>query len=544
MNYGEVVIQTLGGLGLFLLGMSIMTEGLRALAGAAMRRYLMRFTRSPLSGAVTGTATTAILQSSSATTVAAVGFVSAGLMSFSQALGIIFGANLGTTLTGWIVALIGFKLKLGTALLPVVFVGSALRLMFRGRVAALGTALAGFGLIFIGIDQLQSGMAGLPAIISPEDLPQGGVLSALGLVGLGMLATVITQSSSAGVATAMAALAGGAIDFTQAASLIIGMDIGTTVTAALATIGGGNEARRTGLSHVIYNLLTGVGALLLLPVFLQGWAMTVGLPPAEVALVAFHTGFNLLGVMAVLPFSRQFAALVRWLVPDQRGLSVGLDTRLLADPPAAMRLTHEALLEQARHLISWVEQMLIGQRLDAASVAEVQRELDRIQHYADNIELDAQNAAQQARLIALIHALDHLQRLHERCEEEPERAAKAGKASLLAPARLGLLQALQSISRALDSGEWQEAVAVSQAQSLAMQNAMHQVRDDVIRAASQGQIDIADSTLMLQSYRWMRRVSLHIAHVCDYLGQEVVAAAGHETPNPTAPDGLNADPLS
>jgi len=154
------LLQTLGGLGLFLFGMVVMTDALRVLAGASIRDALMRFTRSPLSGAITGAASTAILQSSSATTVAAVGFVGAGLMGFNSALGIVFGANVGTTLTGWIVMGLGFKLDLGALMLPIVLVGTLLRLFGRGRIANAGLAAAGFGVIFVGIEQMQLGMAG------------------------------------------------------------------------------------------------------------------------------------------------------------------------------------------------------------------------------------------------------------------------------------------------------------------------------------------------------------------------------------------------
>ena len=130
------IITTSGGLGLFLLGMLIMTEGLRSLAGESIRNALMSFTKSPYSGAATGAISTALLQSSSATTVAAVGFVGAGLMTFSGALGIIFGANIGTTITGWMVALLGFKLNLGTVILPFILVGVILKLFFRDKIAS------------------------------------------------------------------------------------------------------------------------------------------------------------------------------------------------------------------------------------------------------------------------------------------------------------------------------------------------------------------------------------------------------------------------
>ena len=243
-------LQALGGLGLFLLGMIIMTDGLRTLGGDSMRAALMRFTHSPFTGAATGAISTAILQSSSATTVAAVGFVGAGLLTFPQSLGIIFGANLGTTITGWLVALLGLKLQLGELVLPLVFVGAILKLFARDKVSAVGYALAGFSLIFIGITQMQLGMSGMQGLITPDNLPEDTWLGRIQLVGLGVIATVITQSSSAGVAATLTVLYAGAIRFEQAAALVIGMDIGTTVTAAMAVIGGTIEARRTGLAHL------------------------------------------------------------------------------------------------------------------------------------------------------------------------------------------------------------------------------------------------------------------------------------------------------
>ncbi|MDX1698800.1 MAG: Na/Pi symporter, partial [Thiohalobacterales bacterium] len=310
MQNTSLLLTAAGGLGLFLLGMVIMTDGLRTLAGDATRHILMKFTHTPASGAATGAITTALLQSSSATTVAAVGFVSAGLLTFPSALGIIFGANIGTTITGWLVALLGFKLKVGTLMLPLILAGTLLRLFAGGRRAAFGFGLAGFGLIFIGIDFMQTGMSGFGDIISPDRLPGDTLGGRLLLVLLGMLATIITQSSSAGVATTLTLLFAGMVNFHQAAALVIGMDIGTTFTALLATIGGTTGARRTGLSHVIYNFITAVLALSLIDIYVAGWeqlAPGVLAMQGEIGLVAFHTLFNILGVIFILPFTGLFA---------------------------------------------------------------------------------------------------------------------------------------------------------------------------------------------------------------------------------------------
>jgi phosphate:Na+ symporter len=233
-----IIIRIAGGIGLFLVGMIVITDGLRALAGHSMRAVLMRFTKSPLTGTITGAATTAILQSSSLTTVAAVGFVGAELITFPEALGIIFGANIGTTLKGWVIAILGFKLSIGIIFLPIVFLGAILRLLSKGRLANVGYSIAGFGLIFVGITFMQQSMGDLGNIISFKYLSADTLSGRLLLVAIGILFTVITQSSSAGVVAALTALYTDIINFNQAAALVIGMDIGTTMTAVMATIGG------------------------------------------------------------------------------------------------------------------------------------------------------------------------------------------------------------------------------------------------------------------------------------------------------------------
>ncbi|NUQ49198.1 MAG: Na/Pi symporter, partial [Phycisphaerae bacterium] len=192
-----MIAALLGGLGLFLLGMVLLTDGLKALAGDALRRILTRMVAGPVSGIGWGALITAVVQSSHATTLATVGFVSAGLLSFSQAVGVVFGANLGTTSTGWIVSQLGFKVSLGAFSSPLVLIGVLLRLLSHGRAAHFGAALCGFGLLFIGIDLLQGGMTAVSGHLSPGDLPGAGagLAGRAALVGLGFIMTILTQSS-------------------------------------------------------------------------------------------------------------------------------------------------------------------------------------------------------------------------------------------------------------------------------------------------------------------------------------------------------------
>jgi len=518
------ILQAIGGLGLFLLGMIVMTDGLKGLAGDAMRMALMRFTRSPLSGAVTGALTTAVLQSSSATTVAAVGFVSAGLLGFSNALGIIFGANIGTTITGWMVALLGFKLKLGLLVMPLILVGAILKLFARRRLAMSGLALAGFGLIFVGIGLMQQGMAAYQGIITPQDLPSGGVGATLLLVGMGIVATLITQSSSAGVAATLTALNAGVIEFQQAAALVIGMDVGTTVTALLASIGGSLGARRTGLSHVIYNLFTAMMAILLIQPYIVAWEEIAAYPVsrnAEVALVAFHSLFNILGVLLILPVTAYFARLIEWLVPDRlTPLTRPLDRSLLAQPALAIAAADKVMRDSFGSILSHVNHLLgSNPQPDTPGLEQIAEALDLVAAFIDDIELRRHQGTQWEALIALNHALDHLRRLHERCEEDHERAKIAREAEELAGEREQIIRINRRILEVLLSKRLAFFAADVEAAHERLKQRAPDYRAAVMERIARGELDVIQGRRHLEAIRWMKRVSHHVAGIARYLAK-------------------------
>ena len=506
-----------------------MTDGLRALAGSAIRAALMRFTRSPLSGAVSGAVSTAILQSSSATTVAAVGFVGAGLITFSASLGIIFGANIGTTITGWLVALLGFKLNLGTVILPVILVGTILRLFGNGRAANIGYALAGFGLIFVGISLMQQGMSGLTDIITPEALPADTLIGRLQLVALGILFTMITQSSSAGVAATLTALFVGAITFEQAAALVIGMDVGTTVTAVMASIGGSVAARRTGLSHVIFNLFTACGALILITPYTLLWEY---LSPgalssnAEIALVAFHTSYNTLGVMVILPFTGRFAHLIEKLLPAKKPSYTGrLGEGLLEQPALALTAVqasiHDELLALLRHVNAMLGDSLMGRRAD---LAELQAALDETYAYVDRIHLHETQGAEWERMLGIVHTLDHMQRLHERCEEEEDRAITARGSAELSDYGRTMVKTINGIFNDIETQSWIEAAERADKTAVYIHDQVEPLRQSILAKIASHEIDVPQGTGRLEAIRWLKRVSKHVARIMQHYGEAVLAA--------------------
>ena len=333
----QQIFTALGGIGMFLLGMDVLSGALRDAAGPRLRGLLARFTTTPLRGVSTGALVTAVIQSSSATTVMVVGFVGAGLMSLGQALGVLYGANIGTTVTGWLVSLFGLKLELANIAMAVLLPASLALLLGHGRVARIGRVLAGLALMLIGLELMQGALGDAAGLVLPSSMEGNGVGAALQLAATGLVVTVLIQSSSAAVALTLVLLQGGVIDVGQAAAMVVGMNVGTTFTALLASLGGSRQMRQTAMANLVFNLSTGALAL---PFVLLGAGLLEALATrsdALTALMVFHTGFNLVGTALFLPLTPAFARFIRRMVPEGRdALLVELDRALLRDAAAAL----------------------------------------------------------------------------------------------------------------------------------------------------------------------------------------------------------------
>jgi phosphate:Na+ symporter len=519
-------LQVLGGLGLFLLGMSLMTDGLKALAGGSLRRALARFTRSPTTGAMTGAVTTALVQSSSITVITAVGFVGAKLLTFPQALGVIFGANIGTTLTGWIVALVGFKLALDDAMLPIVFVGALLHLFGRDRLGKVGYALAGFGLVFVGITMLQSGMAAAEHLVSPQTFPSDTFTGRLQLVLIGGLITLVTQSSSAGVATAIAAVSAGAISFPQAAAMVIGMDVGTTVTAALATIGGNASVRRTGLAHVVYNVLTGIVAFALLSPYtwvLNAIDPTLLTGDPELSLVGYHTFFNGLGVVLVLPFAGRFARLVEKLFPeDESELLRHLSKRLRKDAFLALVAVRSTIIEISLRLFDGLDPLLrVGDNEKLREMLpEIKAALRAVDNYLSEVQTSKQLGMTNDAHLAVLHALDHLKLLVVLCDTEKLSLRRSETQEL----REVAAETLVLVGQSLIDGESSRAAAHDGALRLA--SVARETRHKILSASATGAHSVEATSAILERVRWLNALGEHAHKVHHYMLEFPLATGG------------------
>ncbi len=357
----STVLNLLGGLGIFLYGLRVMSGGLQKVAGNRMREVLSKMTQNRVSGVFSGFLLTTIAQSSSATTVMMVSFANAGLLTLSQAIGLVMGANIGTTVTLWLVALLGFKVKIAAFALPSIGIGFFFSLLGNEQIKKYSEALIGFGLLFLGLSILKDSVPNLQS--NPEALEfirhfgDLGFGSSVLFVAIGSVLTVVVQSSSAASAITVALLAKGWISFDLAAAMILGENIGTTITAQLAAIGANRNARRVAQSHTIFNL---IGVLWMLPIMsfvvplVQGFVADT---PTQLAV--FHTAFNVLNTSFLIWFVPQIQRVVEWLTPileEERGVSLKfLESGLLATPELASWEARRAI----QHMLIEVKKILV-----------------------------------------------------------------------------------------------------------------------------------------------------------------------------------------
>ncbi len=514
----------LGGLGVFLLGMKLLSDNLRSAAGDALRMILAKFTGGKLSSVGTGTVFTALVQSSSATTLAAIGFVSAGLLTFSQAVGVIFGANLGTTATSWLVATLGLRVSISAFAYPMVGIGALVTLLTKGRKSHFGAALAGFGLIFVGIDILQLGMADLADEIDLTAVDGEGLTGQLILIGIGFVMTVLMQSSSAAVATTLTALFAGAVDLPQAASLVIGQAVGTTVTAALAAIGASLAARRTAVAHILFNVITAVLALSVLPLFLMAHGAWVGggRPLADATAIAiFHTAFKLLGVVVLLPVLEPFSRAVYKLVPgEEPQYAAGLDDNAAAVPAVGVEATRQALLQIYDGLLDMVEKVVQpgeeATRFNQIELDAIDLGLLRCREFLDRVQTDPDQHKDHRRHLNVLHALDHLERLHGRLASAPRSFRRLSGTQRL----VDVVEVLDRLAvNAAGLADGSQSVEALQNEADRLTDAVQQLRHQLLQSSTTGEPSPGELDDLLEAIKWSDRVGYHLWRAGRYLAE-------------------------
>ena len=402
------LLKLFGSLALFLYGMKIMSEGLQKFAGDRLRRILTAMTTNRVTGVLTGMLITALVQSSSATTVMVVSFVNAGLLTLSQSIGVIMGANIGTTVTAWIISALGFKVDIAAFALPLLAFGIPLLFSQKSNRKSIGEFIFGFSFLFMGLSMLQANAPDLqknPDMLAfVQNYTDMGVLSILLFVFIGTILTMIVQASAATMAITLIMCANGWISFELGAALVLGENIGTTITANLAALTGNTQARRAAMAHLMFNVFGVIWVLCVFPFFTGAvsWFVenVMGSTEMSVAvpfkLSAFHSAFNICNVLILIWFVPFIERTVCAIIPQKeqdeeyrlRYITGGmLSTAELSILQASKEI--HLFAERTRRMFGMVRDLLHTEKDD-----DFNRIFSRVEKYeniSDSMELEIAN---------------------------------------------------------------------------------------------------------------------------------------------------------
>jgi phosphate:Na+ symporter len=412
MNVLFSVLTLIGSIGVFLYGMMKMSDALQKVAGERMRAILGAMTANPIKRILTGTFITSVIQSSSATTVMIVSFVNAGLMTLKQSVGVIMGANIGTTATAWIIALLGFKADVATLALPIIAFGFPMLMLKSKQNKTIGELLIGFALLFLGLAFMKANVPDIgknPHILEfLQHYTNAGMWSVLLFVVVGSVLTMIIQSSSATVALTLIMCSNGWISFELAAAMVLGENIGTTITANIAAMIANVSARRAALAHTVFNIVGVIWVLLLFHPFLNmvasvSEAVNAGNPfentaSVAIALSLFHSMFNIANTLFLVWFTNYIVKIVTKIVKDKkdnaeevfrlRYISMGMmSTATLSLEQAKQEICLYA--KRCMKMFSYVRNMFIGN--EPKKFGEQFERIEKYEEISDRIEVEIAN---------------------------------------------------------------------------------------------------------------------------------------------------------
>jgi len=412
MEYSFIDFLTLvGSLGLFLFGMKMMSEALQRVAGSRMRGILAAMTSNRFLAVFTGFLVTVIIQSSSATTVMVVSFVNAGLLNLTQSIGVIMGANIGTTVTGWIISLFGFKVKISAYALPLIGISLPLIFSKKTRRKTWGEFIIGFALLFMGLEALKSSVPNInqspEALQFVENYTDLGFVSVLIFLGIGTILTIIIQSSSATMALTFVMCNQGWIPFSLAAAMIMGENIGTTITANIAASVGNTSAKQAAFVHFLFNIMGVIWMLFVFNPFVGAIDALVtkhgGISPSQdpaaipIALSIFHTSFNVINVLIFVWFIPQFKTIVEKIIPakedDEEEFKLKyITTGLLSTPELSLFQARNEVQFFALHtkkMFSFVRKLF--KTTDDAKFAKLYAKIEKYEMISDEVEVEIAN---------------------------------------------------------------------------------------------------------------------------------------------------------
>lgn len=402
------LLKLLGSLALFLYGMKIMSEGLQKFAGDRLRRILTAMTTNRVTGVLTGMLITALIQSSSATTVMVVSFVNAGLLSLLQSIGVIMGANIGTTVTAWIISTLGFKVDMAAMSLPLLAAGIPLLFSSKSSRKSIGEFIFGFSFLFMGLSMLKENAPDLgqnPEMLSfVQNYTDMGFASVILFVLIGTVLTMIVQASAATMAITLIMCANGWISFELGAALVLGENIGTTITANLAALTGNVPSKRAALAHLVFNVFGVIWVLFLFKPFTMGvsWfvedVMQTVDPSVAVSfkLSAFHTAFNICNVLILIWFVKLIERTVCKLIPQKEQEE---EYRLRFITGGLLSTAELSILQARKEINLFAERIhrmygMVGDLLHTTNENDFNKLFSRIEKYeniSDSMELEIAN---------------------------------------------------------------------------------------------------------------------------------------------------------
>lgn len=402
------LLRLLGSLALFLYGMKIMSEGLQKFAGDSLRKILTAMTTNRITGVLTGMLITALIQSSSATTVMVVSFVNAGLLTLTQSIGVIMGANIGTTVTAWIISALGFKVDISAFALPLLAFG--LPLLFSGKSSrkSIGEFIFGFSFLFMGLEGLKGNAPDLSAnpdmLAFVQNYTDMGFFSILLFLFIGTVLTMVVQASAATMAITLIMCANGWIDYHLGVALVLGENIGTTITANLAALTGNTQARRAALAHLMFNVFGVCWVLVLFYPFTAGvsWFVTdvmrVSDPAVAVSfkLAAFHTAFNISNtciMICFVPFiEKTVCAMIRTKQEDEEYRLQYITSGMLSTAELSILQAQKEIVlfsERTARMFNMVKTLLYEKNED--TFLKTYNRIEKYENISDRMEVEIAN---------------------------------------------------------------------------------------------------------------------------------------------------------
>ena len=534
------VLTMVGGLCLFLFGMNIMGEGLERRAGSSLKTLLGKLTDSKIKGFLTGLGVTAVIQSSSATTVMVVGFVNSRLMTLKQSIGVIMGANIGTTVTAWILSLGGIssdnlvmQLLKPTSFTPVLALIGTVFLMFSKSTKQkdVGTILLGFATLMFGMDTMSGAVSGLADIPAFQNLFLMFENPVLGVV-VGAVLTGVIQSSSASVGILQALSATGAVSYAAAIPIIMGQNIGTCVTALLSSFGTNKNAKRAAIVHLSFNV---IGTVVWLSVFS---AVSKLFEPAALHMSATylgiavcHSAFNILCTALLLPLSGMLEKIAYILVPEGKDTvkAVELDERLLATPSIALGQCHNLVLKMAQETLDGVQMSLRSLLGGDLTVAQQIRAIEKnVDHYEDVLgtfltklaraQVSDDDSSEVSKLLKVIgdlerisdHSVNVLESAEEMAEKKIAFSESAKKEMEILCAALG--EILLLTVEALACNDWEAAASVEPLEQV-IDHLKTTLRNRHIARLKKGECSVEAGFVWADLLTSMERASDHCSNI-------------------------------